>query len=53
MAKGRGSEGGVGKVVLGFVLALVVIALGAVVYFKWGRRRWRLRTSRFRSRSRL
>jgi len=36
MAKGRGSEGGLGKIVLGFVLALVVIALGAVVYFKWG-----------------
>jgi thiosulfate dehydrogenase len=36
MAQGRGSGGGLGKVVLGFVLAIVVIAVGAAVYLHWG-----------------
>ena len=36
MANGRGSGGGFGKVILGFFLAVVVIAVGALVYFKWG-----------------
>ena len=36
MAQGRESGGGFGKVLLGFVLAIVVIALVVVVYFHWG-----------------
>ena len=36
MAKSGGSGGGFGKVVLGFVLAIVVIAGGAAVYLHWG-----------------
>ena len=36
MAKGRGWGGGLGKVLLGFVLAVVVIAGGAEVYLRWG-----------------
>lgn len=36
MANGRGSGGGFGKVILGFFLAIVVIAVGALVYLKWG-----------------
>ncbi len=36
MAQGKGSGGGMGKVFLGFVLAIVVIVLGAAVYLHWG-----------------
>jgi mono/diheme cytochrome c family protein len=36
MAKSRGSSGGFGKVVLGFVLAMVVLAVAVGVYFRWG-----------------
>jgi thiosulfate dehydrogenase len=36
MAKGRGWGGSVGKVLLGFVLAVVVIAGGAEAYLRWG-----------------
>jgi hypothetical protein len=37
MAKGRGSNSGFGKVFLGFVLAFVVVIVGAGVYLKWGK----------------
>ena len=36
MATSRGSGGGFGKVVLGFVLAMVVLAAGIWVYLRWG-----------------
>lgn len=36
MAKGRGSSGGFGKVVLGFVLALGMLAVGIALYLRWG-----------------
>ncbi|MGA1982599.1 MAG: cytochrome c [Acidobacteriaceae bacterium] len=36
MAKSRSSGSGFGKVVLGFVLAIVVAALGVAVYLRWG-----------------
>jgi mono/diheme cytochrome c family protein len=36
MARGSGSGGGLGKVFLGFVLAWVVLAIGAAVYLRWG-----------------
>ncbi len=36
MAKGKGSGGGLGKVVLGFVLAIVVMVGGVAVYLRWG-----------------
>jgi thiosulfate dehydrogenase len=36
VANKRNSGGGFGKAVSGFLLAIVVIVLGAVVYFKWG-----------------
>jgi thiosulfate dehydrogenase len=36
MANGRGSGGGFGKVVLGFVLGIVLLVVGAYVYLRWG-----------------
>jgi thiosulfate dehydrogenase len=36
MAKGKGSNGGFGKVVLGFVLGVVAVACAVAVYLKWG-----------------
>ena len=36
MAKNRGSSGGFGKVVLGFVLAIVLLVVGIAVYLRWG-----------------
>jgi thiosulfate dehydrogenase len=36
MAKASGSGSGFGKVLLGFVLAIVVILVGVEVYFRWG-----------------
>jgi thiosulfate dehydrogenase len=36
MANSSGSGSGFGKIVLGFLLAIVVIAVGAAVYLKWG-----------------
>ncbi|HEY4380713.1 MAG TPA: cytochrome c [Acidobacteriaceae bacterium] len=36
MAQRRGSGGGFGKVLLGFLLAILVIFTGAFVYFHWG-----------------
>src|SRR5450631_2769014 len=36
MAKGSGSGSGFGKILLGFVLAIVVIGVGTEVYFRWG-----------------
>ena len=36
MAKSGGSGGGFGKVILGFVLAIVAIAAGAAIYLRWG-----------------
>jgi thiosulfate dehydrogenase len=36
MAQGRGSGSGFGKVLLGFILAIVVIMGGAAVYLHWG-----------------
>jgi thiosulfate dehydrogenase len=36
MAKSRGSGGGFGKVLLGFALAIVVVAAGIAVYLRWG-----------------
>jgi thiosulfate dehydrogenase len=36
MAKSRASGGGGGKVLLGFVLGLVVVAGGAAVFLRWG-----------------
>jgi len=36
MAKRGSSGGGFGKVLLGFVLGILVIVIGAAVYFKWG-----------------
>jgi len=37
MAKSRSSSGGFGKVVLGFVLAIAVVALGVAAYLRWGK----------------
>jgi mono/diheme cytochrome c family protein len=37
MAKSKGSGGGFGKVLLGFVLAIAVVAGGAGVYLRWGK----------------
>jgi thiosulfate dehydrogenase len=37
MAKSGGSESGFGKVLLGFVLAFVVVGIGAGVFLKWGK----------------
>jgi mono/diheme cytochrome c family protein len=36
MAKSRGSSGGIGKVFLGFVLAIVMMVAGVGVYLRWG-----------------
>lgn len=36
MAKGSGSGGGWGKLLLGAVLGVAVVALGVAVYFRWG-----------------
>lgn len=36
MANGRGSGGGFGKVLLGFVLGIVLLVVGAYVYLRWG-----------------
>jgi mono/diheme cytochrome c family protein len=36
MATSRGEGGGWGKVLLGFVLAMVVLAVGIGVYLRWG-----------------
>jgi len=36
MAKGRGSGGGLGKVVLGFVLGAAAVVGGAAAYLRWG-----------------
>ncbi|MGD0904431.1 MAG: cytochrome c [Terracidiphilus sp.] len=36
MAKGRASGGGAGKVFLGFLLGLAVVAGGAAAYLRWG-----------------
>ena len=36
MANGRGSDGGFGKFLLGFIVAIVVIVAGAAVYLHWG-----------------
>jgi thiosulfate dehydrogenase len=36
MANSSGSGSGFGKIVLGFLLAIVVIAVAAAVYLKWG-----------------
>jgi hypothetical protein len=36
MAKGRGAGGGFGKILLGMVLAVVVLAGGAEAYLRWG-----------------
>ena len=36
MAKGRSSGGGVGKVLLGFVLGVVAVAVGVAGYLQWG-----------------
>jgi mono/diheme cytochrome c family protein len=37
MVRNGGSGGGFGKVLLGFVLAFVVVIVGAGVYLKWGK----------------
>jgi mono/diheme cytochrome c family protein len=37
LAKGKGSgAGGFGKVLLGFVLGIIVVAVGVVAYLRWG-----------------
>jgi cytochrome c5 len=36
MAKVRGSGGGFGKVLLGFVLGIVLLVVGVYVYLRWG-----------------
>lgn len=36
MAKSRGSGGGFGKVLLGFLLGVVVVVLGVAAYLRWG-----------------
>jgi len=36
MAKGKGSGGGRGKVLLGFVLGIVAVVLGVAGYLRWG-----------------
>ena len=36
MAKGRSSGGGFGKILLGFVLGIVVLAGAVTVYLRWG-----------------
>ena len=36
MATSRASGGGIGKVILGFVLAIVVLVGGAAVFLRWG-----------------
>ncbi len=36
MAKARGSSGGWGKVLLGFVLGVVAVTLGIAAYLRWG-----------------
>jgi thiosulfate dehydrogenase len=36
MAKGRSSGGGFGKILLGFVLGIVVLAAAVAVYLRWG-----------------
>lgn len=36
MAKGKGSGGGIGKVLLGFVLGIVVVIAAVAIYFRWG-----------------
>jgi thiosulfate dehydrogenase len=36
VAKGKGSNGGFGKLALGFVLGIVVVVLGVAGYLRWG-----------------
>lgn len=36
MAKGKGGGGGIGKVLLGFLLGIVVVVLGVAAYLRWG-----------------
>jgi thiosulfate dehydrogenase len=36
MAKDRGSNGGWGKIILGFFLGIVVIVVVVAIYFRWG-----------------
>jgi thiosulfate dehydrogenase len=36
LAKGKGSGGGIGKVLLGFVLGIVVVIAAVAIYFRWG-----------------
>lgn len=36
MANGKGSGGGLGKVLLGFVLGILVVAPGMAAYLRWG-----------------